>query len=182
MNSQYNIDTFLKSVYQLSVGVELVKIFALKKMILDSKRIFLIGNGGSAAICDHIANDLMKRCKKYAITLSSPSLTTCLANDFGFEYMFFEFLNCHRISEEDLLIAISSSGKSADITKSIEFANALGSTVIGMSGFDGWDEEIEQMLNLNIWFNSKNYGEVEMSTELVLHGIIEDIVINKNNG
>jgi len=125
----------------------------------------------------------MKRCHKPALVLTSPALTTCLANDYGFENIFSNFLEMHKIvggptihTNPDLLIAISSSGKSKDIIHAIDTARSAGAYIIGMSGFEGFPELQRQYMNVDIYLESENYGEIEMATELVLHGIIEDIV------
>ena len=182
----YNIDDFLNNTYSLAKEVTLENVYKIKDLILISNRVFLIGNGGSAAICDHIANDLMKRCGKEAFTLSSPALMTCLANDYGFDNIFSNFLELHKITyyneyrlNSDLLIAISSSGKSKDIVNAIDTAKVAGANIIGMAGFGGFPELQKQYLAVDIYFDSKNYGEVEMATELVLHGVVEDIVYER---
>lgn len=174
----YTVDDFFRRVNLLCVGVPLVDVYSIKNKIKAADRIFLIGNGGSAAICDHIANDLMKRCYKQAISLSSPALTTCLANDYGFDNMFAEYLLRFRPYEDDLLIAISSSGRSMDILKAISLMDEQGSSIIGLAGFDGWPETIDDLLELNVHFDSHNYGEVEMATELILHAVVEDMVLD----
>ena len=183
----YSVDDFLNNTYYLAKKVPLEDVFKIKEYILESNRIFLVGNGGSAAICDHIANDLMKRCHRQALGLTSPALTTCLANDYGFENMFSNFLELHKISGNeidsypDLLIAISSSGKSEDIIHAIDTARSAGANIIGITGFDGFPELQKQYLAVDIHLGSYNYGEVELATELILHAIIEDIVDDRTN-
>ena len=76
------------------------------------KRIFIIGNGGSCAIAEHISTDLNKRCKVKATTLSNNSLLTALTNDYGQENALVEWLKMNHFDTSDYLVAISSSGKS----------------------------------------------------------------------
>ena len=81
----------------------------------NSGRVFIIGNGGSCAIAEHISTDLNKRCKVKAHTLSNNSLATCLSNDYGYEKAFEQWLQINQINSFDFLVAISSSGKSPNI-------------------------------------------------------------------
>ena len=162
-----------------------------------AQRIFLIGNGGSAAICDHIANDLIKRCEKKAFTLSSYPLLTCLANDYDFENMYTKWLDFMDFSTywirnfasievtstipdylppKDMLIAISSSGKSEDIVRPMKTFINTDCYILGISGFNGFDDMI---CNRHIHFPSDNYGIVEMATEVLLHGIVEALAIGE---
>ena len=101
--------------------------------------------------------------------------------------MFSNFLELHKISGNeidsypDLLIAISSSGKSEDIIHAIDTARSAGANIIGITGFDGFPELQKQYLAVDIHLGSYNYGEVELATELILHAIIEDIVDDRTN-
>ncbi|MDP7195395.1 MAG: SIS domain-containing protein [SAR202 cluster bacterium] len=142
--------------------------------IVNAERVFLIGNGGSAAICEHIANDLMKRCRIQAPTLSSAALITCLANDYGFENMYLKFLQAHKCNMNDIIIAISSSGISEDILCPLyHYKDESNIQTIGISGFYLFPDDIT---DIRVDIQSHNYGVVEMVTEIFLHGIIEEIV------
>ena len=79
-----------------------------------------MGNGASAAISSHIANDLTKATKTKAFTFHDPSLITCFGNDFGYENWMKEALN-HFSEEGDLIILISSSGTSKNIVEASNF-------------------------------------------------------------
>ena len=50
-----------------------------------NKKVILVGNGGSASICAHVAVDLIKCCGIKAVTFNEPNLITCFANDYGYE-------------------------------------------------------------------------------------------------
>jgi len=69
------------------------------------------GNGGSAALCSHIAQDVMNKLETRSIVLSDSALLTCMANDFGYEDVYRRPLSI-MARPDDLLIAISSSGMS----------------------------------------------------------------------
>jgi len=84
---------------------KLVDLFSdIKK---KEKQVFFIGNGGSAAIASHMTADFMKNGGMKTYNLYDNSVTTCMGNDYGYEYIFsrpIEFL----ANEGDLLVAISS--------------------------------------------------------------------------
>ena len=95
----------------------------LAKAIKKAKRVYLIGNGGSAANAIHICNDLLA-CGIKAYTLDIASLTAS-ANDYGYETVFYRWISA--VGEEgDLLIALSGSGTSSNIVKAIEIAEIKG--------------------------------------------------------
>lgn len=134
-------------------------------------RIFLIGNGGSAAVASHTANDLLKRTGAKALTLHDPATLTCLANDFGYEQALAHAVTTVA-SPGDLLIAISSSGRSPNIRNAATAMHQLGGKVITLSGFDP-DNPLRCQGNLNIWVPSHDYGLVEIAHQFVLHYLAE---------
>lgn len=94
--------------------------------IRKAKRVYVVGNGGSAANAMHIINDLLARGVK-AYTLDMATLTA-LANDYGYETVFARWL--HVVGERgDLLIALSGSGKSPNILNAVAVARHLGMSV-----------------------------------------------------
>ena len=108
---------FLQSSNRKSESVDLAE--AVKK----SKRVYIIGNGGSFANASHIANDLLSVGVK-AFTLDPASLTAS-ANDFGYDTVFSRWLKV--VGEPgDLLIALSGSGTSKNILKALDTANEIG--------------------------------------------------------
>ena len=145
----------------------------------DSGRVFIIGNGGSCAIAEHISTDLNKRCKVKAFTLSNNSLATCLANDYGYENALEQWLQINEINEFDYLVAISSSGKSPNILNAIQYALTNKASVFAIFGMDGHVDDFywEDGDNTFIHIDSHNYGIIELTTEIILHSIIEELVI-----
>ena len=91
--------------------------------IRAAKRVYIIGNGGSYANAQHIANDLIA-CGVKAFTLDAATLTAT-ANDFGYDEIFSKWL--YMVAEPgDLLIALSGSGTSTNILKAISMAETIG--------------------------------------------------------
>ena len=99
--------------------------------IRAAKRVYIIGNGGSYANAQHIANDLIA-CGVRAFTLDAPTLTAT-ANDYGYETIFARYLQVVA-NADDLLIALSGSGKSPNIIRAIAEAERIGMTVYRIFG------------------------------------------------
>lgn len=95
------------------------------------KRVFIIGNGGSFANAEHMANDLLLK-GVAAFTMNAATLT-CFANDFGYEEVFDRWLSVVA-RKGDVLIALSGSGKSRNILDAIDFAKRIGMRVIKVFG------------------------------------------------
>ena len=149
-----------------------------QKHIGIGKRVFIIGNGGSCAIAEHISTDLNKRCKVKAYTLSNNSLLTALTNDYSQEYALVEWLKMNHFSKTDFLVAISSSGLSKNILFALEHASdclALTFSIFGMKGLEPFPTHSYEHNYIHI--DSFNYGVIELTSEIILHGIVEDLVI-----
>ena len=116
---------------------------ALVKARNGRKRIYTLGNGGSASTASHMASDLNKgasrrdapRLRVMALTDSIPSMLAW-GNDSSYEDIFVEQLKNH-LEKGDVVIAISGSGNSENVLKAVEYANKEGAVTIGLTGFDG---------------------------------------------
>jgi D-sedoheptulose 7-phosphate isomerase len=104
--------------------------------------IYFCGNGGSAADAQHLAAELSGRYLADRPALAAVSLTTnssvltAIGNDFGFERVFARQLEGLGVAG-DVLVAISTSGRSPNVLAAIEVAHQQGMTVIGMTGLTG---------------------------------------------
>lgn len=142
--------------------------------VLESVRqsggtVFIVGNGGSAGVASHAAIDFVNVAKLKVFTLHESSLLTCMANDYGYENAFARVLG-QVIRPGDVLIAISSSGRSMNIRNAAAQAAEKGGSVITFSGFAA-DNPLRSMGDLNIWLDSNDYGLVEIGHQFVLHNI-----------
>lgn len=104
--------------------------------IRGSRRVFLCGNGGSAANAIHIANDLVA-CGVSAFPLTADVATvTAIANDFGYEHVFARQLLAHG-EKGDLLIVLSGSGNSPNVLAALRAAEELGMDTWAIIGEQG---------------------------------------------
>jgi len=133
----------------------------------NNYNIFIVGNGGSAATASHMQNDLGSGLKRRGILnlniislCDNISVLTALANDIGYENIFFSQIE-DRITSKDLLIAISCSGNSTNIIKAVEYTKRLGATVIGMTGFDGGQLKKLSDISYHVQTEENEYGVVE---------------------
>lgn len=139
----------------------------------NHQNIFCIGNGGSAATSAHFATDLSwgrnktdhDRPKAISLTTNT-SILTALSNDIGYDSVFSEQLKTF-LKESDIVFAISASGNSPNILKAIEYANSVGATTIGLTGFDGG--KMKSICRECIHIDT-NHGEYEL-VEDVHHAI-----------
>src|SRR5437867_216889 len=109
--------------------------FAAHSVHDAGNKIMFIGNGGSAGLASHLAIDLCKNGGLRSLAFNDPSALTCLGNDLGYHNVFAKQLEFHA-RPGDLLIAISSSGRSANILAAVKAARARDCRVVTFSGFD----------------------------------------------
>jgi len=134
-------------------------------------KIIFAGNGGSAAIASHMATDYSKNGGMRAWAMNDGSMLTCLANDYGYEHVFAKQIEFHGRSG-DLLIAISSSGRSPNILAAVRVARRLGCTVLTMSGFRP-DNPLRSTGDMNLYLDSQAYGYVEVGHLALCHAIVD---------
>lgn len=129
--------------------------------------VWLIGNGGSSNIASHIATDLTKNAGIPAAAFTDAGKMTCFANDYGYEHIFAKHIEFHA-KPEDVIIAISSSGNSANILKACEAAKKKDCGVITFSGFNK-SNKLRKIGHLNFYVPAKEYGYVELTHLALLH-------------
>ena len=100
--------------------------------------IYSCGNGGSMSDAMHFAEELTGRYRKNRLGLSASAISdpghiSCVANDFGYEFIFSRYLEA-RARKGDCLLAISTSGSSRNVIKATEFAMANGMEVVSLTG------------------------------------------------
>lgn len=153
----------------LEKGEELA--LQLIQMTSTSGTIYVIGNGGSAAIAAHAVTDFVNTNGLRAMTLHEPALLTCFTNDYGYQTAYAKLVE-RMAKHTDLLVAISSSGRSANMLNAVEKMRTIGGTVFTLSGFDA-DNPLRNMGNMNVWVNSHHYGLVETAHGFILHHLAD---------
>lgn len=112
------------------------------KAFQQDKAIFFMGNGGSAADCQHLAAEFVVRFKRERKGLAAVALTTdtsiltAAGNDFGFETIFSRQIEA-LAGKGDVVVGISTSGNSPNVIKGIHTAREIGAFTIGMTGAKG---------------------------------------------
>ncbi|QQR81165.1 MAG: SIS domain-containing protein [Deltaproteobacteria bacterium] len=136
--------------------------------------IWWVGNGGSCSLCSHFSQDLANKQKIKSLAFTDASLLTCQANDFGYENAYARMIEMFARSG-DMLIAISSSGESKNILKSIEAANKKSIATITLSAFENDNKLFRLKTDLAFYVPSRSYGLVETAHSALLHGVIDTI-------
>lgn len=134
-------------------------------------RVMFVGNGGSAGIASHMTTDWLKNGGFSALCFNDASQLTCLGNDLGYDRIFSVPIEQHG-REGDLLIAISSSGKSANILASVAAARRISANVITLSGFEA-DNPLRRQGDINFWLPDGHYGFVEIGHLAICHAILD---------
>lgn len=155
----------------------------LEETRLKGKRVFIFGNGGSAATASHFAADLSKgaiskgkpRIKAFALTDNVP-LLSAWANDTAYENVFAEQLE-NFIEMGDIAIGISGSGNSQNVLNGVKVAKAKGATTIGFIGFDGG--KLKHLVDLAIIVPNHNMEQVE-DIHLLLEHVITTCLRNSS--
>lgn len=112
------------------------------KAFRNNHRMYLIGNGGSAADAQHVAGELIGRFKMNRRPLPAVALTTdtsvmtALANDFGYDTCFARQVEALAV-RGDVVLAFSTSGNSKGIVDAVKVARDIGAITIGFTGKDG---------------------------------------------
>lgn len=145
----------------------------LKQTKIHKKQVIIIGNGGSAAIAAHFQNDLCASAGLKSLIFFDFPLLTALSNDFGYKNVFSICLD-RWAHEEDILIAISSSGESTNILNGVIKAKEHKMHVITFSGFKQTNS-LRKLGHINFYIPSEDYGIVESSHGILTH-YISDIL------
>jgi len=138
--------------------------------------IYICGNGGSASDAQHFAAELTGRFEKNrkgyaAIALTTDtSALTAIANDYGFEQIFARQLES-LASSGDLLLALSTSGNSANVITAVESAKTLGMQVIGLAGKSGGD--LKHLADCCLVINADRTSRIQEAHIFLLHYFCE---------
>lgn len=138
-------------------------------------KIMFIGNGGSAAIASHFALDYWHAGGMRAVAFNDGPQVTCLSNDHGYEQVF--AMPIRMFAEPgDVLVAISSSGKSVNILNGVKAAQEKTCRVMTLSGFDTGNG-LRSLGDLNFYVPAQCYGFVELAHDTILHCMLDQVLL-----
>lgn len=135
-------------------------------------KILIFGNGGSAADAQHIAAEFVGRYKIERRALPAIALTTdtsvlsAVSNDYGYETIFERQVEA-LANKGDLLIGISTSGKSANVINALKLSSKLGCRSVGLSGKNGG--EMNDICDVNIVIPSNDTARIQEMHILIGH-------------
>ncbi|MBU2574292.1 MAG: SIS domain-containing protein [Elusimicrobia bacterium] len=141
-----------------------------------SNKVIAIGNGGSAAVANHFVLDLWNNSGVRAVSFADASLLTCMSNDYGYAEVFRKPIGMFA-DTGDVLVAVSSSGRSQNIIHAVDEARARGLWCVTMSGFKP-DNPLSRNGHVNFFINSGSYGMVELAHAVLCH-YLSDILAEK---
>lgn len=168
---------YFDEIAKAAAGIDFDGLSAAGDILLEASRsrahIFSCGNGGSAAIANHLACDCMKGVQagtalqpRVHSLSSNIELISAIVNDISVEEMFAYQLRTLG-QAGDVLVAISSSGNSPNILKAIETARGLGVKTIAFTGFDGGGAS--RAADVSIHVPAANYGVAEDAHQSLMH-------------
>jgi len=151
-------------------GVERA-IAMMKQSTAGGGKIMFIGNGGSAAIASHFALDYWHAGGMRAVAFNDGAQLTCLSNDHGYEQVFAMPIRMFA-KPGDVLVAISSSGRSVNILNGVAAAREKQCHVVTLSGFAA-DNHLRRLGDVSFYLPSQRYGYVELAHDVILHCILD---------
>ena len=140
----------------------------------DGGKVLLCGNGGSAAEAQHLAAELVGRFSGPRRALPALALTTdaavvtALANDFGYEHVFARQIEAHG-QPGDVLVAISTSGQSANTVRALEVARARGLRTIALLGRDGG--AMRKLADLALLVGEQDTARIQEAHVFIVHAL-----------
>jgi D-sedoheptulose 7-phosphate isomerase len=156
----------------MAEAVNRIMALARRTHAAGNKLIF-VGNGGSSSIASHMATDYSKNGDVRAMALNDTAMLTCLGNDLGYDRVFAKQIELYARAD-DLVIAISSSGRSANILNAVKAARSAECAVVTFSGFTA-DNPLRRLGDVNFYIASDRYGFVEIGHLTICHAILDFI-------
>ena len=149
----------------------------IKEILLNLRetknKIYFFGNGASAAFANHMALDFSKNGKILSRSLSDSAFLTALANDFMYENAMLEYLKIERVTKEDLVITISSSGNSPNVVNVLKYCKENGIQTLALSGLEDGNKSI-MLSDFSVYVPMKTYGMVECIHQIFLHLMLDE--------
>ena len=144
---------------------------AARRTHAAGNKLMFVGNGGSSTIASHMAEDYSKCGDIRAIAFNDSAFITCLGNDFVYEHIFSKQIEL-LAQPGDLLVAISSSGRSPNILKAATAGRERGCQILTLSGFAP-DNPLRRLGDYNVYVAASAYGFVEIAHLAICHCILD---------
>ncbi len=125
------------------------------------------GNGASASMAEHMSHDWFQNAHVNTLTCSEVSHITAISNDIGYDDVY-SYRVQRVISDNDILVGISSSGNSQNIVNAVLAAKEKGAFVITITGKKS-DNNLRKLGDVNFYVPLSTYGEVESAHAVLLH-------------
>jgi phosphoheptose isomerase len=189
-NHQFNLDTieahvteYANALSEALLSIDWRQLYSalheIETVRVSGARLWVAGNGGSAAISDHLLCDWVKSTftsskptiKVHSLVSDTALLTAC-ANDFGYDASFSRQIEM-QAQPGDVLVCISSSGNSANILAALRQARSMGLKTIAFTGFSGG--EAAKLADISLHVPAYNYGVVEDCHQILMHNIAQYI-------
>ncbi len=176
-------DAYFEELARAARSIDLDEVERAASILVDAytsgATVFSCGNGGSAAISNHLQCDHLKGVRTETdlsprvVSLSSNiELLTAIANDIGYNDVFVYQLQS-QCRPGDVLVTISSSGRSANVVRALEWAREHDVRTISLTGFEGGDAK--KVAEVAVHIDCNNYGIVEDLHQTVMHAIAQYI-------
>lgn len=178
------INGYLLEVTRCLASLDKTKIELIIEVLVQAykkdRKVFVLGNGGSATTASHMACDLGKgtlqrvydnaerRFRVISLT-DNVAIMTAFANDLSFDEIFVQQLR-NLVETGDVVIALSGSGNSANVVKAMEYAKSCGAITIGILGFKTGGKT-GNIVDYSVIVDSDHYGPIE-DIQLVLNHMI----------
>jgi len=143
----------------------------------SGNKILFCGNGGSAADAMHYSEELVVRYHRdrkalAAIALLDPSAITCVGNDYGYDQIFSRQIDA-LARPGDVLVALTTSGNSANIIKALEIARSRGVVTVGFLGKDGG--KAKSLCDLALVIPSQSTARIQEAQKMIYHSMCDYI-------
>ena len=158
----------------------------MARVIIDAfrggHRLYIAGNGGSAADAQHIAGELVGRFRYDRAPLPAIALTTdtsvmtAIANDYGFDEIFLRQARA-LVTKGDVLLAVSTSGNSPNVLRAVDYAKKAGARVLALTGKDGGELARAAEKALVVPTDATwDIQEIHITVGHILCGLIEETI------
>jgi len=185
------LSNFHQYVYRVTSALDGLSKTSIERALLvlsetfdSNNRVWIAGNGGSAATASHFATDLSQctnstaRPVKAMSLCDNSSLLSAIGNDFGFNFVFSNQLR--KLGDAgDLLVIISASGNSKNLLEAMEWAKSNRISTLALTGFDGGMAKIMADTSLHVPTNIGDYGVAEDAHSMLCHFLSSQLRSNQ---